>query len=158
MRVLVDGFEMGGNTRDWRVWPFAEVLTQGSGVTGADAVSPCSVPGHSGLRPLQPQRLADAGQFQNWNLSEDGMRRRYTQEFKQDVVGQSTDKGHPVVVVAERLAASSHSSYKWAHECWKHGVGSLGLTGRVALLDVARPAAGRSRRRSALQTTWSAAS
>jgi len=36
------------------------------------------------------------------------MRRRYTQELKQDVGGQSTDKGHPVVVVAERLGVSSH--------------------------------------------------
>ncbi len=109
MPVRVDGPEMGGNVRDWRARPFAEVLTQGSGVTGSDAVSPCSVPRISGLQALQPQRPVDAGQFQNWDLSEDGMRRRYTQELKQDVGGQSTDKGHPVVVVAERLGVSSHS-------------------------------------------------
>jgi hypothetical protein len=108
MPVRVDGPEMGGNVRDWRARPFAEVLTQGSGVTGSDAVSPCSVPRISGLQALQPQRPADAGQFQNWNLPEDGMRRRYTQELKQDVGGQSTDKGHPVVVVAERLRVLSH--------------------------------------------------
>jgi len=33
MPVLVDGPKMGGNVRDWRARPFAEVLTQGSGVT-----------------------------------------------------------------------------------------------------------------------------
>jgi len=37
------------------------------------------------------------------------MRKRFTQEFKQDVVSQVTDKGFPVVEVAERLGVSSHS-------------------------------------------------
>ena len=52
------------------------------------------------------------------------MRKRFTQEFKQDAVSQVTDKGFPVVEVAERLGVSSHSLYKWVRQYSKHGVGS----------------------------------
>ena len=44
------------------------------------------------------------------------MRKRFTQEFKQDAVSQVTDKGFPVVEVAERLGVSSHSLYKWVRQ------------------------------------------
>jgi transposase len=54
------------------------------------------------------------------------MRKRFTQEFKQDAVIQVTDKGFPVVEVAERLGVSSHSLYKWVRQYSKHGAGSSG--------------------------------
>ena len=54
------------------------------------------------------------------------MRKRFTQEFKQDAVSQVTDKGFPVVEVAERLGVSSHSLYKWVRQYSKHGAGSAG--------------------------------
>ena len=54
------------------------------------------------------------------------MRKRFTQEFKQDAVSQVTDKGHPVAEVAERLGVSSHSLYKWVRLYSKHGTGSSG--------------------------------
>jgi transposase len=37
------------------------------------------------------------------------MRKRFTQEFKQDAVSQVTERGFPVVEVAERLGVSTHS-------------------------------------------------
>ena len=54
------------------------------------------------------------------------MRKRFTQEFKQDAVSQVTEKGFPVAEVSERLGVSSHSLYKWVRQYSKHGVGSAG--------------------------------
>ena len=54
------------------------------------------------------------------------MRKRFTQEFKQDAVSQVTERGFPVVEVAERLGVSTHSLYKWVREYSKHGGGSGG--------------------------------
>jgi transposase len=43
-------------------------------------------------------------------------RQRYSPEFKDEAVRQVTDRGRPVVDVAERLGVSSHSLYKWVRE------------------------------------------
>ncbi len=39
--------------------------------------------------------------------------KRYTEEFKIEVVKQVTDRGYPVADVAERLGISQHSLYQW---------------------------------------------
>ena len=54
------------------------------------------------------------------------MRKRFTQEFKQDAVSQVTEKGFPVAEVSERLGVSSHSLYKWIRQYSKHGGGAAG--------------------------------
>lgn len=38
---------------------------------------------------------------------------RYTSQFKDEAVGQVTEKGRSVQEVAARLGVSSHSLYKW---------------------------------------------
>lgn len=43
-------------------------------------------------------------------------RQRYTPVFKDEAVRQVTDRGRPVVEVAERLGVSSHSLYKCVRE------------------------------------------
>ncbi len=52
------------------------------------------------------------------------MRKRFTQEFKQDAVSQVTEKGFPVAEVAERLGVSTNSLYKWIRQYSKHGAGA----------------------------------
>jgi hypothetical protein len=38
---------------------------------------------------------------------------RYTEQFKIEAVKQVTDRGRPVIEVAERLGVTSHSLYQW---------------------------------------------
>ncbi len=44
------------------------------------------------------------------------MRKRFTQEFKQDAIRQVTERGYPVAEVAARLGVSTHSLYKWIQD------------------------------------------
>ena len=53
------------------------------------------------------------------------MRKRFTQEFKQDAIRQVTERGYPVAEVAERLGVSTHSLYKWVKD---HSAGGGGAT------------------------------
>jgi hypothetical protein len=64
------------------------------------------------------------------------MRKRFTQEFKQDAVSQVTDKGFPVVEVAERLGVSSHSHRR---PCRPPSMRSEPRTARAHAMQPPRP-------------------